>query len=71
MKRRGELRMIQQAIRSGWDVPPAQLEQAKILISEIVSDSRSTERERATANQVATDIKNFTSGKEQGKHGRH
>ncbi len=52
MKRRGQLRMIERAIKQGWNTPPAERERAAELIAEILADPDATTRERLRACEV-------------------
>lgn len=49
MRRRGELRLIAQAIRNGWDITPQGRENAIKLIGEILNDPNATTRESVLA----------------------
>ena len=53
MKRRGELRLYEQAIRAGWDVPEQQRLAAVALIAEILDDPIATDREILRAANLA------------------
>lgn len=53
MKRRGEMRLIEQAIRGGWDVPEKSRIAAVALIKEIIDDPKATDREILRAANLA------------------
>jgi hypothetical protein len=52
MKLRGELRMIERAIRQGWETPPAEQERALRLALSVVDDENATQREQLAALRV-------------------
>jgi len=60
MKRRGELLMVEQAIKKGWSISPKARTDALDLIAEILSDATSTEREvkRAQSTRQALEATN-------------
>lgn len=49
MKRRGELRLIRQAINNDWDTPPEQREKAMRFIESVLKDPAATQRELMAA----------------------
>ncbi len=45
MKRRGELKLIQQALNNGWDVTPKGRVDAMALVDEVLNDPNANHRE--------------------------
>lgn len=52
LKRRGELRLIEQAIRNGWPVPADQKRQSVRLMLDTLEDKNASDREQRTALRV-------------------
>ena len=44
MKIRGELKLIEQALRNGWDITPQGAADALVLVREVLSDTRANPR---------------------------
>ena len=53
MRRRGELRLIEQAIRGGWLITAKGRDDALALVREVLADSHATQRELLRACSVA------------------
>jgi hypothetical protein len=53
LKRRGEMVLIERAIRQGWDITPKGRADALSLISEVLDDPQATGREKLRACSVA------------------
>ena len=53
MKRRGELKLIEQAVRGGWDITARGRDDALQLVREVLADSDATPRERLRACRTA------------------
>ena len=53
MKRRGELRLIEQAVRGGWNITAKGRDNALQLVREVLADSDASPRERLRACSVA------------------
>ena len=53
MKRRGELKLIEQAIRQGWNITAKGRDDALQLVREVLADSHATDRERLRACRTA------------------
>ena len=53
MKRRGELALIQQAIRDGWNITAKGRHDALALVREVLEDPDATQRETLRACSVA------------------
>lgn len=53
MKRRGELKLIEQAIRQGWQITPKGREDALALVSEVIADDSASHRELLRACKAA------------------
>ena len=52
MKRRGELKLIQQALRNNWAITPKGAADAMALVREVLADSTANERERIRACKI-------------------
>lgn len=53
MRRRGELKLIQQAILQGWNITAKGRHDAIALLNEVLSDPHATPRERLRACKLA------------------
>lgn len=56
MQRRGELKLVQQAIRQGWDITPKGRVDAMALVREVLADDQASARERLRACSVALEM---------------
>ena len=52
MKTRGELRLIEQAIRNGWAITPKGAADAMELVAAVLSDQMANDRERLRAAKI-------------------
>ena len=52
MKRRGELKLIEQAVRNGWNITARGRQDALALVREVLADSHATQRESLRACSV-------------------
>ncbi len=52
MKRRGELKLIQQALNNGWEITPKGRDDAMALVTEVLSDPNANHRETMRACKI-------------------
>ena len=52
MKRRGELKLIQQALNNGWAITPQGVADALELVTEVLKDPLANDRERMRACKI-------------------